>query len=402
MKRISRLWIGVSVFVLTVCAVKDVCAGGWEEIYQNLSPGKSITSGQEVTASVYNATLTFTITDRDGNLANFAETDAINLRVAGHGKTMTFSGSKTGLIDWATTNSGELLATIFGASPEIGFSGTTNTQYNTQQIFTTLSAMPSTGGTGISFVPVSTKDVVVSGQYDFMEVGQDKVSTKGSSGTVGYERKFGIDQRHSLGIVVPYRQLDADDEIESNAKYVAFVPFYKHRWYGDNYQIEWMVNAAVNVTYLKSAVFPDGGGYFEYGGGTGVQYAHAFTPRISMDVGLMYQALKKEIPSSMVPDELKWVSDSISALPVEQDLTPSIGVTWHLLPEKFSFRGQVFRIHQLQSDVEPGYRNQTVALGLFTYNAFDKVQLSMGYKRSFEMQDLEDQSVILSARIKWD
>ncbi|MBI5789469.1 MAG: hypothetical protein HZA78_11525 [Candidatus Schekmanbacteria bacterium] len=391
------------IFLLSAINPTKARAGGWEEILQKLSPGNEIVDGTPVTASAYNGTLTFTITNVDGIANNFGDTDTVDLTLTGAGKTLVFSGSKTALVDWAKDNKDTLLTIVFGASPESSITGSTNTGYNIQQLFTNISPAPtaSSSNSQMLFMPVTNKDIVVSGQYDYMTVGKNKDKANGSSGMFNYEHKFGEDSKHSLGIALPYRQLTVEDELESDFKYLSILPFYKFRAYGRKYLVEWIVNLTANATYIKSALFPDGGGYFEYGGGIGLKYSYAFDPRFSVSAGIMYQALKKEIPAGLVPEELQWVSEAINNLPVEQDLVPSLGFVGQIVPDKLSLRGEVFRVHQLQSDVESDYKYQTVALGQFTYYFTKKIKASLGYKQSFEVKNLKDQSVIASLDIGW-
>ncbi|MBM4135479.1 MAG: hypothetical protein FJ241_01445 [Nitrospira sp.] len=402
MKKVLTLVI-ILITIDAFLVAENTEAGGWEEIWRNISVGKTITPGQQMTATVYNAAVTFTIIDIDGIANNFANNDKIDLMVVGGGKTLTFSGTKTGLINWAKDNKDNLLMAIFGASPETSFSGATNTSFNNQQLLTVISPSPSSSAENknIAFIPVSIKDVIVKGQYDFMEIGKDKVNAKGSSGLVNYEYKFGENLKYSIGITIPYRQIDVDDNLNSEFKFASFIPYYKHRWYAEKSLIELMINAALNVTYLKSSMFPSGGGYLEYGGGLGMKYAYALATGFDVSAGLSYQICKKKIPSGLVPEELKWLSDAINDLPVEQDLTPSIGFVYRIMPEKLTFRGEAFRIHQLQSGVVSGFRNQTVAIGIFSYKLSKNVEIALGYKRSFEVKNLTDQSVIASLQLRW-
>jgi len=390
---------GVFLVCLSLILLQSVSfASGWEDIWQNLSTNKEITPGQPVSATAYNATVTFTIYDGNSFANDFDDKDSIDLVVEGGGEHLTFSGSKQELIDWAEDNADALLQAIFGNAPEVSFSGMTASQYAVQMLFTNVYTSPE--HTNFSFVPVSNKDIVITGQYDFMELGKDDVKAVGTSGILSYDHKFGEDNSNSIGIAIPYRQLELDDDLDSSYQFLALMPLYRHRWYMPNSLVEWIVNLSLNLTYLESSIFPDGSGYIEYGGGTGVKYAYAFNSALSMNVGLTYQGLKRNIPSDFVPDELEWVADAIDDLPVEHDLTPSIGVYYNIIPNRFSLRGEAFRVHQLQADVDSDYETQTVLLGIMTYK-FSMADISLGYKRSFEMKDIDDQSVIASLRLHW-
>ncbi len=100
-------------------------------------------------------------------------------------------------------------------------------------------------------------------------------------------------------------------------------------------------------------------------------------------MGLVYELLKKEIPSDLVPEEVRWISNALNDLSVEQDLVPSLGVIWRVVPKKLTFRGELFRIMQLQSGVPSGMRNQTVALGIFNFKPSKSFDLSVGLQEVF-------------------
>lgn len=148
-------------------------------------------------------------------------------------------------------------------------------------------------------------------------------------------------------------------------------------------------------------IFPDGSGYYEYGGGTGIKYGYRLHPNVDINAGLVFEVLKKQIPDDLVPEEIRWISNAVNDLSVEEDLVPSLGVIWRIVPKKLTFRGELFRVMQLQSGVPSGMRNQTVALGIFTFKPSKSIDLAVGYKRSFEIKDLTDQSVIASFRYAW-
>ena len=387
-------------FISVLCSFGDAGASAWEDIFRELSDGGRIIPGERMTSPLYKASLRFTIFDHDGVANNFSDGDRIRLFISGNGESLSFNGTKAELIAWSKKNSDQLMRIIFGSSPETAFSGSTSTAFNIQQFFMTpFPSLESSAETG--FVPVTTKDIAVTGQYDFMEIGRQDVSATGESGLLNYERKFGVDAANSIGIAIPFRNIKLDDSLDSEYMFASFLPYYKHRWYMDKSVVEWLVNLTLNVNYMESSLFPDGSGYYEYGGGTGVKYGYRLHPNVDINLGLVYELLKKETPSDFVPEELRWISDAVNDLPVEHDLVPSLGLIWRILPKKLTFRGELFRIMQLQSGVPSGMRNQTVALGVFNFKPSKRFDLAFGYKRSFEIDNLTDQSVIASLRYSW-
>lgn len=374
-------------------------ANEWETIFQNLTVDDQITSGTEYSASLYGANVTFTITDNNGKDDDFRDADTIKLKIDGNGVSLPeIEGyTKDQLVEWSKDNMDELFQAIFGNAPDTTISGMTDSQSITQQLFSSVYATPEHKGT--KFYSISNKDIVLKGQYDFLEI--DDVDAKGTSGIIGYEHRFKNHKRSSIGISVPYRQLSLDDNVDSKYNYISFLPFYKHRWYPTRALVEFVAQATFGLTYLKSSLFPDGGGFLTYGAGTGVKYAYAVNERVSVNTGLALHILKKSIPSDLVPDDISWVAEALSDIPTEINLTPSVGVYVVLVPDKLFFRGDLFRTHQLQDDVASGFENQTVSISGLTYMFPKGSRISLGYKQSFEMKDVTDQSIILDFKIKW-
>jgi hypothetical protein len=399
MKRLLFFTIFFS-FISVLCILGDAGASAWEDIFKNLSDGRRINPGERMGSPLYNASLNFIITNNDGIANNFSGSDTIALHISGNGESLSFNGTNTELVAWSKKHSDKLLRIIFGSSPETAFGGSTSSSYNIQQFFITPSpSLESSAENG--FVPVTTKDIAVTGQYDFMKIGKDNTSATGESGLLNYEQKFGVDAANSIGIAIPYRNIKLDDSLDSKYMFASFLPYYKHRWYMDKSVVEWLINLTLNVNYLESSLFPDGSGYYEYGGGTGVKYGYRLHPNVDINAGLVFELLKKQIPSDLVPEEIRWISNAVNDLSVEEDLVPSLGVIWRILPKKLTFRGELFRIMQLQSGVASGMRNQTVALGIFNFKPSKSIDLAVGYKRSFEIDNLTDQSLIASFRYAW-
>lgn len=386
------------IFALTsIMSTASYAADEWENILKDLSAGSSITPGITQTASLYNSDVQFTVTNNNGVINDFDDNDTVNLALKGNDVSLSFNGDKNSLIAWSIQNRDNLMKALFGNAPDAAISGMTNGQMITQQLFSATLGSPE--NFGVTFVPVSNRDIVVKGQYDFMDINGSDAT--GGSGMLTYDHKFGTDNDKSIGISIPFRQLDIDDNLDSKYQNVSFIPNFKQRWYMTQSMTELTVHANMGLTYLESSIFPDGGGFMDYGIGTNVKYAYALNDQLSINAGLGYQILKREIPSSLVPKELKWVSEAFKDLDAEHSLTPSLGVFYSIIPNKFSFRYELFRIHQLAGDTISDYENQTVMLGIFSFNVTDKIRSSLGYKRSFEMEDITDQSVIFDLKIRW-
>ncbi|MCW7754634.1 hypothetical protein OOT00_11625 [Desulfobotulus sp. H1] len=410
----AKLWKVLCLVSMLGMLGMPVLAGDeevWQSIFNNIPSEKEIIKNELQTGRLYNATVVFTVEGVQGDNGVLRESDTIDLTLEGRGVApMSFRGTKEDLVIWAETNRTALFKAVFGNAPDVAASGMTSTQSLAQSAFmssvymapntrTGMGAVATDSGGAVSFIPVSNKDIVISGQHDRMKIGDDKAT--GSSGIMAYEWRFGDSMRHSAGISIPYRQLDVDDSLDTEYKHAAMMPFFKKRWYRSNGVLEWMVNGTLGVTYLKSKVFTDGGGYLEYGGGTGIRYSHALTANAIVNAGIMYQGLKKEIPSDLVPDEVRWISDALNDLPWEHNVIPSVGTIVNLMDGRLTLKGEVFRVHQVQNEVVDGYEYQTVVFGMATVRPWSWFSCSLGYKESFELKDITDRSYIIDFTITW-
>lgn len=397
-KGLFRLGL-IALSAFTLCIPTAYAGDEWQKIFQDLSLDKEITPGKLMSASLYNTKMEFTITDNNNFASDFNDNDTVFFRITGNGENLypTKSLTKDELVTWAEDNKDKLFKAIFGNAPDASIGGMTGNQALAQQLFTSINSSPENNGT--SFIPISTKDIILNSQYDFMEINNNDAT--GNSGMLSYAFTLGENKDYSIGITVPYRQLELDDNLDSQYKHLSAVPNVKKRWYLEQSMVELTVNALFGLTYLESSLFPDGGGYLDYGAGTAVKYAYAFNDQLSLNAGLGYMFSKREIPSDLVPDEIKWVSDALNSVDMEHDIIPSVGVFYSIIPGKLSLRGELFRISQLQSDAISDYKNQTVAMGAVTYNVFRTTKVSLGYKRSFELKDVTDQSFILDLKIGW-
>jgi hypothetical protein len=379
-----------SAFIVGNCG--NVAAEGWEEIWKNLSAGKTIQPGVLESATFYGAQAQFTVYDGDGIPDNFSNADRIDvvLKSSNANDSLTFNGTKAQLIDWAKANSNTMLKIIFPCSPETSISGVTGGQFTTQQIMVASFGTLST---------IRNVDIHVSGQYDYFELGPEKTKASGSSGLFAYSRDSS-QGKQSLGIMIPYRYVKSEDNLNSKMGYFSLVPLYKHLYDIKDSQLEWLVNMSIGAVYLKSGLFPKGGGYLEYGGGTGFSYLSELAENLNSKVGISYQVLKKSIPDSLVTDELKWVSEAMNNLDMEQDLTVSAGLTYDLIPKVWDISTNLYRIHQLQSDADPDCKYQTV-WSIYTGYTYKYFHVQLGYKTSFEMKDYKDNSYICTVRYNW-
>jgi hypothetical protein len=383
----------LSAIVLIFGTPHTSSAGGWADTFAALSSGKTIQSGVQQDTSIYSARHIFTIYDQDGVVDNFSATDRIEYSVtnAYTGQDLTFNGTREDLTQWAKENASALLAVIFSGSPDMAIAGTPNAN---------IAATVGASRVFDSLQTVRNNDIRVSGQYDFFTIGKDNIDASGSSGVMAYTSVVGETGKHALGIEIPYRMLDVDDDFGSSLTYLTLNPFYEYSTTSGPSRYSLTVGLNFGGTYVDSAIFDGGGGYFQYGGMIGGAIGRTLTTRLEGRIGLNYQILDRYIPSGQVVDEQKWIADAINDADAEQTLTPAIGMTFWVLPETLSVDANVFRIHALSSDVPDEFKYQTV-LNSFVNVRVDNWLVTLGYKTSFEIEDFSDHSIVAAVRYLW-
>jgi hypothetical protein len=255
------------------------------------------------------------------------------------------------------------------------------------------------GDTRGSLEEVKNNDIRVVAQYDFFKVGPDRVRADGYSGLLGYTTVVGETGRHAIGVEIPFRSLEIDDEVDSSLIYLMLCPFYE---YSDTYgpgRYMLTAGAGLGMTYFNSELF-DSGAYLQYSMMVGGGYARTITPWLEARVGLAYQYMDGHIPESNISGDFKWIAKALNDQPAEQTITPGLGATAYIMPGFMNVQLNIYRVHQVGSGVEDGQEIQTVT-NLFLSITPGSWRLNVGYKTSFELEEFEDHSFVVSARYLW-
>ena len=401
-------FFGKSAFLLVLAILFSPAvsmAAGWEDTFGALSSGKAIQEGVTQSDQIYSANYSFVISDGDGVLGNFSSTDSVSYSVSNvyTGDALSFSGTKEELTAWAEANADKLYSILFLGAPDTSIAGEPNstpiTAQGIERIFSALQDRTLRGSDG-SFQNIRNNDIRVSAQYDFFEVGKQNIDSSGTSGVFSYARVVGETGRHAVGIEIPYRSLEADDQTDSTMLFVMLSPFYEYSTTSGPNRYVFTAGLNFGATYLESDIFDDGGGYFQYGGMIGGGVARILTERLEGRVALSLQYLDRFIPESQVSDEYQWIASALNDVAAETLLTPALGLTYWITPNKLSVEGNLFRIHSLGSDVDEKFKYQTVVNAFINYMAGNWL-LTLGYKTSFELEDFTDRSVIAAVRYLW-
>lgn len=382
----------LSLFVVSgIAAAAPSLAGaaGWDDTLRGLTDTGRINSGETETGSVYTADYTFLVTDHDGRSDNFAGGDTLNLtltNVYDPSQTLSFSGTRDELRIWAEQNADELYAILFLGSPDRAITGDT------------LGGTLSSQGVGRVF-QIPMHDLRVSAQYDFFKVGPGEIKTNGPSGLLSFV-SVGESGKHAIGLDVPYRALTADDQVDTTLFYLMLNPFYEYSVTQGPNRLTATASVNVGVTSIESDLFGGRTGYVNYGAGVGAGYARTLTRRLEGRLGIALGYLDRWVPEDQMPDDFQWLGEALNNADPETTLTPGVGLTAWIAPETASLDLAVYHVYQMGSDVPDDFKNQTICSGFVSFTP-GHWQLRVGYKTSFGLKDLVDNSVVASVRYLW-
>ena len=102
-------------------------------------PSSTLGSVRVVDGRLYSGSITATITDQDGDPANFASNDIVRFAIGPRGQpaTLEFSGSQAAFEDWANDNADALLAVLFPAGLASSVLGRSAGELHGQQLLLT-------------------------------------------------------------------------------------------------------------------------------------------------------------------------------------------------------------------------------------------------------------------------
>ncbi len=386
MKRVIILALGATLFCTSLHAK-------WEDLLKAVQDTEKLDeSGKEVSGKLYNATVKYSIIN--GNNDNkLSGNEKINLTIIGaEGKEIRTPNALTieELRVWAKHNADALMKAIFKGEPSTTITGIPTSTTSTASTYRQMKLLHTINTTFLSKIMFDSETTSAND-------GVKDIDSNG--GILHYTTKF--DSGNSVGILISYRYSSTDDRYDSKMANVAFTPFYKiNADINKNFSLGTIINLTGNTVYLDSSIFPDGAGYFEYGGGVGVIPKYQFNESFFIDGTLGYQYMKKYIPSSLVPDEVDFITDAINNLKALQTLSYGIGAQYNIKKE-WRINGDILQIKQLVTDdIEKGRDKATYYTISSTYD-WKKWSFGLGYKTVKDVEDYSEDSYMLTLKYRW-
>jgi hypothetical protein len=239
---------------------------------------------------------------------------------------------------------------------------------------------------------------MANGEYNFFEVRGADVT--GSSGILSYGRTaFG--PANQFGIAMPYRMLSSEDTLNTDIN--AFQPtlFYKREIYsGQPVHLTWGAAGFFGVNRVNSDLFEDGY-YFRYGGNTFASVGREIFPWLALFGDVSYEIGKYWCPEGSVDEEIRFVAKALNELPVDHLLTYGARAGLVFIPDWLWGTVQVFRTNSLNTPEGVDQDVQTVVMGKVGTEVFNFLYVDVGYKTTFEVEDYDDHTLILSLRAVW-
>jgi len=350
--------------------------------------GRIYDSGQ-----LYNAKVTYQFTKYNNN-QHHDDTDRVWIRIESSDGKVTETPrtglTKDELTDWGKEHADGLIKAIYGGDPTATMSGqatssvSSATQTEQLKMIRTLSTN------------FSSKVLMNSESSSVKNKGEDGDS---SAGVINYAKN--LSNGDKFGFLTTYRYTKVDDHWGSKSGNLSFIPFWTiNNQINDRFDIATTINLNGSVVYLESSIFPDGGGYLEYGGGAGVMPRYKITDSLSVDASLGYQYSKKYIPSSKVPEELEFVADAINNLEAMQTVNYGVGAEYHFT-QNWRANVDILQVKQLATDDLEEGRDKATYYTIQTQIDLYDWTLGLGYKIVEDVKDYEESSYMATIKYNW-
>ena len=423
MKKGVALLVGAGLLIGSGVATADE----WEDILGNMKDLPTLEDdGEYHTGYLYSAKVTYRIINGN-NDHKLSDDEIVYLKVIGNGEvveTPSDGVKKSDLGDWAKARATTLFKAIFGGGDVVGASqGVSGSQINA--VSTTNTAMDISSvllGKSKNFNAKLLKKLqqlekkkeekkkvnqLLSSTYT-TQVTMDSETgfilnkgSKGRSSAGAFTFKKELNSQWTIGGMLSYRWTKLDDTWGTKYKALTLVPFVKYRVYPrDNMVVDIMPFVVGSAIYAKSSAFPDGAGYVEYGGGFNVIPTYIFNPQFNTQFLIGYQWSKKYIPTSAVPDDVKFVADAINSLKPDQIFSTSLSLNY-LPTSNWKLTWNILHIQHLQTEAVEGGRDKATYYTIKSYYTYKKFTFALGLKVASQIKDYRETDYMATIKYNW-
>ena len=395
--------------VLSLVA-SSLLAGSWEDVLAGLDPNQEVKSGSWQTGiSLYDSQISYFIADGDGDTTNFSSSDTGRIMIYDtSGKLLLDSNDYNGgnltsdeMEDWARANASEIMSAIFSDDPAQSVSGQNNAITTSYLILDTVANIEDTAQInkkGSFKQDTASQSISMLGSEKIM-IKDGSTDVTGSSTVISFSSTS--TSANSAGMLINYKTLSADDNLDSNTKHLLVTPYYKiDGGVNEKLNIPVVLSLSANIVYLESTIFPDGVGYFEYGGAIGVLPSYKPLDNLTLKANLGYNYVKKYIPESYVPEDAKWLSDAINDLKPLQVASYGAGIKYDVLKNWIVIADVLQTKHLETQSIKEGREVATYYAVSSSYSWTDWT-MRLGYKTVKDLEDYEEDAYMVSFGYSW-
>jgi hypothetical protein len=336
----------------------------------------TISGGYQAYGSLINATFKFTHIDSNGNGSLDGSEPGTMEITNSSGETISYTAhsyAETGR--WLEANADFIINAIFGTeggNVEAGIdssistitsftsaindidtlSSTTTTTSTDSEDTTTTESSTSTSTTKKEkkvnkFTGETYTSHIIMGSESIKAKDNGK-RVKATAGVFTYAKDLQKDTK--VGSVISYRVSQVDDGLNSKSATLSIMPFYqKYKKVYKDVAIKSTVNLLGQSSILKSDIFDDPVGFFEYGLGYTLSSRYKYSDTLSFNASLGYHVSKKYIPSEFTKGAAKRVAESLNQLPAKQLASVNINATYKY-NDKLTIKNDILASKQIELD----------------------------------------------------
>jgi len=351
-------------------------------------------TNKKIDANMYGARATTAWNDanQDGNLDETEYTTETIKLYDRNGKLAVESPmnlNRDAMEKWATDHADEILEAIFpsGFSEATGESDDSMTsEKSLNKILKKVNPLKQTQTINDDF----------KGALEYTFVDANDNDGQAASMVIGYNSDFA--GSFEVGFMLPYRYTSIDDELNSESHFVGLDFYGKYpvmKWNN----VTWNIGGDIfgSVYYLTSDAIEHCGN-LKYGGGLYTSVITDFNFG-KLSVGMDYKISKANVPSGLVDTDNEFVEEVIDYInDLEAVHTFSYGFNFGVpIADVAAVNLEVIRSNFFSDNISDDRDSKTVAGISFSYYASETFELNLGYRQTFELEDIDLKSVIFGA-----
>jgi len=387
--------------VLVGGVITTVFGGGWESFLATTSPTQQLEDDGAIHyGSIHNTIIAYRIVGNNNH--QLEKNERIYLVIIRPNwkiiATPLTGYTKSQLIQWAKENARDLLFALFDSDPVQNFTSPVSTVENPIKILTVgpeESGKSSSKRSSLSSSQMNTNynSFIVLGSENSFLVNRGR---EGKSSAWSFFKNFG----NNFGIGIGYRRTKMADKFHSTSYFLNLSPYFQLNInLNERLKITNRAYLTGNILYIKSKMFPEGTGYFQYGFGYLLKPTYIIQPDSNMywNGGVGFLLTKKYMPKSWIPQEMEFMAEAINNLPVDKIVTLSTALGKNFTSNIHGEMGTIYVRHLQIAGVGEG-RSKALYYYSKLNATFGKWKVGIGYKYVTRLADYRERAYMVSIR----